>query len=162
MSGDRPPAHVIALFLSCSRSLLPMCDLRKLGDLSGPECHWGMLAQFLPHSFSLMVKEASQAEPTVQLSQGERPTPLSPQVGGQCRPVRKGVRPPPAPELLSWCPCVVPSLCDLGQLCLSLCPSPHRRTGAGGSAVHVCSVSRVTSEAGWLASFPEAWLMPTE
>lgn len=81
-----------------------MCDLRKLGDLSGPKCHWGMLAQFLPHSFTLMVKEAPQAEPTIQLSQGECPTPLSPGGGGAMQASEEGGQSPTSTRALILVP----------------------------------------------------------
>lgn len=91
-----------------------------------------------------MVREASQAELLYTSAKASVPLLCLPRWGAPCRPVSKGVSPPPAPKLLSLCPCVAPSLCDLGQVCLSLCPSPHQRTGAGYSEGHMCTESRVT------------------
>lgn len=63
---------------------------------------------------------------------------------------------------LVWCPRYV-TLASLfpSLVCLSPCISPHQRTGvAGGSEVHVCTVSWSTSERqDERVSFLGAWTM---
>lgn len=133
MSRGRPPGHI-----TCSYHFLApgyLCvTLGHSGTSLGLERPLGMLAQFLPHSISPVVKEHPGQNPLDNSIRGHS-TPLSSQAGPSAGPQGKGQRPSRARARslapLVWYPHYV-------ALARSLCTSDTEELGAG-AARHPCA-----------------------